>query len=62
MTDDLFNSMISVRSGSADGDPHLGLGLYIVRMIAEFHNGEIAARNLDDGSGVCFEVSFPTAN
>jgi two-component system, OmpR family, sensor histidine kinase ChvG len=41
-----------------DGDsrPHFGLGLYIVRLIAQFHGGEATAVNLPDGSGVRFVV------
>jgi signal transduction histidine kinase len=43
------------RSGEARTDaPHLGLGLYVVRMIADLHRGEARARNLADGSGVEF--------
>jgi two-component system, OmpR family, sensor histidine kinase ChvG len=47
----LFESLWQSRSGG-DGRPHFGLGLYIVRLIAEFHGGEASARNLPDGSGV----------
>jgi two-component system sensor histidine kinase ChvG len=54
----LFESMVSVRA-QASGDPHLGLGLYIARLIAEFHGGRIAAANRDDGSGVIFTLRFP---
>jgi signal transduction histidine kinase len=36
--------------------PHLGLGLYVVRMIADLHRGEARARNLADGSGVEFTL------
>ena len=56
MGDQLFNSMITVRNKNKDGKLHLGLGLYISRLIAEFHGGEITAHNLDDQSGVCFTV------
>ncbi|HET7063155.1 MAG TPA: ATP-binding protein [Rudaea sp.] len=43
------------RSGETRADaPHLGLGLYVVRMIADLHRGEARARNLADGSGVEF--------
>ena len=34
--------------------PHPGLGLYVVRLVAERHGGSALARNLDDGSGVEF--------
>lgn len=51
----LFDSMVSVRSG--DSGKHLGLGLYIARVIAEGHNGSIEATNTDDG--VTFQVRIP---
>lgn len=53
----MFDSMVSLRDGpvSRDGDaPHLGLGLFVVRAIAELHRGEASAHNLPDGSGVEF--------
>jgi two-component system, OmpR family, sensor histidine kinase ChvG len=51
----LFESLWQSRSGD-DGRPHFGLGLYIVRLIAEFHGGEASARNLPDGGGVRIAV------
>lgn len=57
----LFDSLVSVRSQSSTGS-HLGLGLYIARLIALFHGGELKARNLADGSGVCFGIEFKGAN
>ncbi len=46
----LFESMVSVRGErrgeGTSAEPHLGLGLYIARLIAEFHGGDIRARNL----------------
>lgn len=52
----LFNSMVSSRSKTRDGNAHLGLGLYVVRLIAEFHGGSVEALNLKDGSGVKFSA------
>jgi two-component system sensor histidine kinase ChvG len=57
----LFDSMISLRDGAADGEPHLGLGLYVVRLVAEFHHGRAAARNRADGSGVVVGMHMPAA-
>lgn len=54
----IFESLWQSRSGS-DSRPHFGLGLYIVRLIAEFHDGHASAENLADGTGVRFVVRFP---
>jgi two-component system, OmpR family, sensor histidine kinase ChvG len=59
MQDQLFDSMVSVRSRSDAGEPHLGLGLYIVRVIAEFHRGTVRAANREDGRGVVVTVTMP---
>ena len=58
MRSQLFDSMVSVREEKGE-TPHLGLGLTIVRLIAEFHRGTISADNLPDGSGVVFRVRLP---
>ncbi|MBT8107871.1 MAG: hypothetical protein KJP17_06525 [Gammaproteobacteria bacterium] len=55
MRSQLFDSMVSVRSGK--DSKHLGLGLYVARLIAEGHGGHIDANNVD--GGVCFIVSLP---
>lgn len=47
MRTQMFDSMVSVRSG--DSDRHLGLGLYIARLIAAGHGGKISADNVDGG-------------
>lgn len=55
----LFESMVSLRKERADDEPHLGLGLYVARLIAEFHGGTIEASNLESGDGVAFRVRLP---
>jgi two-component system sensor histidine kinase ChvG len=55
----LFESMVSIRPAAGEGEPHLGLGLYIVRLIAGFHGGTATARNREDGDGVVVGVSLP---
>lgn len=54
----LFESLVSARNLPGN-KPHLGLGLYIVRLIADFHGGRAAAMNLDDGSGVTVLITLP---
>jgi len=59
MRDRLFDSLVSVRADAGGGAPHLGLGLYIVRLIAEFHGGRAQIANRADGRGVEASVSLP---
>ena len=61
MEDRLFESMVSVRDGGTHDAPHLGLGLYIVRLIAQFHGGTVEARNRVDPPGVAVIVREPLA-
>lgn len=56
--DRLFDSLVSVRERRGP-EPHLGLGLYIVRLVVAAHRGEVSARNLPDGGGVEFLVRLP---
>lgn len=57
----LFESLVSGRT-AGDGKPHLGLGLYIVRLISEFHGGRANAHNLPDDSGVVMRIELPVAS
>ncbi len=55
----LFESLFEHRSSPGD-KPHFGLGLYIVRLIAEFHGGRALAGNRADGGGALFTVILPS--
>ncbi|MBN8430328.1 histidine kinase [Microbulbifer salipaludis] len=54
----LFDSLVSVRDDGGKAG-HLGLGLHIARLIADFHHGELHATNRADGSGVVFTLILP---
>ena len=55
MRTQLFDSLVSVRDTGSD--KHLGLGLYIARIIAEGHRGSVSADNID--GGVEFRIELP---
>lgn len=60
MSHQLFDSLVSIRTNnSLQATQHLGLGLYIVRLICDFHRANVAANNLPDHSGVIFRIEFP---
>lgn len=44
----LFDSMVSVRTNEQQQQPHLGLGLFIARLICEYHHGTITAENYSE--------------
>lgn len=58
---DIFGAFVSRRSSTEDG--HLGQGLLIVRLIADYHGGRVDARNQHLGGidGVCFRVIMPVS-
>ncbi len=58
MGERLFESMVSIRSQRGI-EPHLGIGLYIVRLITEFHSGIVEAHDLEDPPGAEFIVHLP---
>lgn len=65
LTENLFDSMVSLRnenpsSYSRKNVPHLGLGLYISRLICQFHCGEIRTYNHHKPDGVTVHIDFPT--
>lgn len=56
----IFNSLVSFRERK-ENKLHLGLGLYIVRKIAEYHGGKVEAGALTgDRAGAVFTVKLPT--
>jgi dedicated sortase system histidine kinase len=58
MRSQLFDNMVSVRENNRL-ESHLGLGLHIVKLIVDCHNGIISARNREDNSGVIFSIELP---
>jgi dedicated sortase system histidine kinase len=58
VSEHLFESLVSVRP-SRDTKPHLGLGLYIVRLIADFHGARVSAENLAEDLGVRITLELP---
>ncbi len=56
---DIFGAFVSRREGQSEG--HLGQGLLIVRLIADYHGGYVDAENKREGriDGVCFRVIIP---
>lgn len=65
MAEQIFESMVSVRQQKAQDKPHLGLGLYIARLVTDFHHGTIIAKNLtldsnnSQHTGVEIQISLP---
>ena len=63
MKSQLTQSMVSVRKENdvqnTAQSPHLGLGLYIANIIAQFHKGRISLNDREDASGVVVLVTFP---
>lgn len=54
----IFSSLTSYRKRK-DAAVHLGLGLYIARLIAQYHNGELSAINDAAEQSVSFILSLP---
>ncbi|MBA6327504.1 proteobacterial dedicated sortase system histidine kinase [Colwellia sp. MB02u-6] len=59
MSEQLFDSMVSIRKKHNNEQPHLGLGLYIARLICQFHHGTIKAVNQQSQLGVEVIITLP---
>lgn len=64
LSENLFDSMVSLRNHAPvnktkQDQPHLGLGLYIARLICQFHQGKISAKNHYSPDGVTIHISLP---
>jgi len=60
----VFDGMTSVRTLNQDNQTHLGLGLYIVKLITDFHKGKVFAENITSFeqrkfNGVKFTIELP---
>ncbi len=58
MQGQLFESLVTVRDSKGE-QPHLGLGLYLVKLIADAHDGKVSAYNRENDGGVEFRVGIP---
>ncbi|MDO8862290.1 ATP-binding protein [Haliea sp. E1-2-M8] len=58
----LFEAMVSLRQRTAAESVHLGLGLYVVKLVADYHHGSVQAENRDDGKGAVFTLVLPAAS
>lgn len=57
--DHLFDSFVTTKQECSDARRGVGLGLSICKAIVEAHDGEIFARNQQDGKGAVFGFCLP---
>ncbi|HEY0878703.1 MAG TPA: ATP-binding protein [Zeimonas sp.] len=57
MREILFDSMVSVREHRASAGTHLGLGLYLVRLVGEFHGGHAFVHDVRGGVEAGFTLA-----
>ena len=56
----LFDPMVSGRQGGEE-HVHLGLGLHVVQLIADYHKGSVCASNTESPVGVKVTLEVPSA-
>lgn len=58
----IFDGMTSIRQTNTDNQPHLGLGLFIVKLIVDFHHGQVFAQSWEQNEqmGAEFIIKLPT--
>jgi signal transduction histidine kinase len=57
--DKMFDLFVSLREAGQWKSDNLGLGLYLVKLIAEWHGGSVYAEDLIDTDGAIFTVTLP---
>jgi signal transduction histidine kinase len=57
--DRIFDLFVSLRDDEYQKSDSLGLGLYLVKLIAESHGGWVKAEDLKDKNGAIFTVTLP---
>jgi len=58
--DDIESLFSPFRSTRTAENEHQGLGLYLVRLVAQHYGGTASLKNLDDQGGVVTSISLPT--
>jgi len=54
----IFHSLVSIRDKERATGTNLGLGLYVARLISDFHGFTVMAKNREDESGVVIRIYF----
>ena len=55
----IFELFVSMRDAEHKDKENLGLGLYVVKLIAESHGGTVRAEDLPDDNGALFTITLP---
>jgi signal transduction histidine kinase len=58
MENQIFEGMVSIRQPDSSNGSHLGLGLYLAKLIANHHHGQLSANNWPNQTGVIFSLKL----